>query len=328
METLINQLRELLKHYTIASNVAMSTKKADDVNRALSLLKDINALRLSLAINAEMREIFYKQLDVTAAASVNTVNNQWVSQNDKRYTFIRGIAALELGVTLSLLNQGARAIEITRNPVRWQQLFADIQRTAPRGQQSLFDFPETLMFGENQALNVGITGQNAAGWMFFHGANIKANLEESSIADIRREFLTDDGRTLYIPETQIIPLFFQFSSVTVGTLATTPNGDSNIFSTKSDKSVLLTEVSTTATRTRIDKLTDEGKNQTICERIEMVGVAANATNQYQVWYPLPQPHLLRRGDRLKGVFMNGSLITNTHEDASTPLNIAFRGITL
>jgi hypothetical protein len=328
METLLNQLRELLKHYTVASNVAMATGKNDDVNRAIGLLQEINAVRLSVALNAEMREIFYKQVNVPQAASANTVQNIYVSQNDKRYTFRRGIAALIDNVTISFLNQGARAIEITRNPVAWQMLFSQYQNAAPIGQQSLFDFPETLMFSENQSLNIGITGQTDDGFLFFHGANIKDNLEESSIADIRREFLTDSGQTLYLPETQIVPLQFKFTSNTAGTLATTPNGDNNIFSVKSDKSVLLLEVSSNRQDYIIDKLTDEGRNQTICERIETLGVAGNSDNQYAAWYPLPEPHLLRRGDRLKAVLTNGSNISGDTVAANDATTLAFRGITL
>lgn len=327
MNPLIDRLHELLKSYTVAASVANATKAPADADRAQALLDSINKIRIDLAVNAEMREVFWQQKNIPAAANANIVQNIFVSKNDINYTFTRGIASLLVATNLRLLNQGARAIEITRNATAWQMLFSDIQKAVPLGQQIPFNFPETLFFGENQSLNIGIQGQTSAGFMFFHGATLKDNLLESSIADIRREFLTDDGNTRYIPETQIVPIEFKFADANAGTIATDGNGDDQIFTVKNDKSVLLTEVSTTTPAMRVT-LTDEGKNLTFCDTVEVAGIAATATNPFTGWYPLPEPHLLRRGDRIKLKGINGSLITGDETAANTLNYLAFRGHTL
>lgn len=323
----ILQLKELLKSYTVAASVANATGAADDITRGAALLSQINGIRLQLALNAEMREIFYLQKNIPAAANANTRQNAYISKNDINYEFIRGIASLQNPVTLTFLNQGARAIVITRNETPWQHLFSDIQRTAPLGQQIPFDLPEPLFFGENQSLGIGVQGQTEAGYLFLHGATLKDDLSESSIVEIRREFLADNGITHYVPETQIVPIEFKFASNTAGTVGTDPNGDVNIFSLKNERSVLLTEVSTTAPDTRIT-ITDEGKNQTFCDTVEMRGIAADQTNPFTTYYPLPQPHLLRKGDRLKIKPMNGSDISGETQDADALLYLTFRGFAI
>ena len=329
----IERLKELVKTYTVAASVANATRSDVDMQRAKNLLATINDIRVDLARNAEMREIFYLQKNIAGAVNANTVQNCWISKNDIDYTFKRGIASLLNGVNVSFVNQGARAIEITRNQTAWQQLFSQVQSAVPFGQQIPFDFPETLRFGENQSLNVGLQGQTSAGYLFFHGATLKNNLNESSIEAIRREFLTDDGQTKYLPETQIVPLEFQFASTTIGTQAVDANGDANIFSIKNDKSVLLTEVSSTA----IDisggdscrvTISDEGKNLNFCDTVDIQGIAADATNQFTTYYPLPEPHLLRKGDRLKLKALNGGDILSTGLTANALYYLTFRGFTI
>lgn len=329
----IERLKELIKTYTVAASVANATRSGVDIKRATDLLNAINGIRIDLLRNAEMREIFYLQQDIAAAANANTVQNTWVSKNDIDYTFKRGIAYLLNGVNISFVNQGARAIEITRNKTAWQQLFSQVQAGAPFGQQIPFDFPETLRFGENQSLNVGLQGQTSAGYLFFHGATLKNDLAESSVNAIRREFLTDDGITKYLPETQIVPLEFKFTAETAGNPAVDANGDTNIFSVKNDRSVLLTEVSTTAiqiedTNSCRITLSDEGKNLNICDTVDIQGVAADSTNPFTTYYPLPEPHLLRRGDRLKLKALNGGNIFADALPADTLYYITFRGITI
>jgi hypothetical protein len=329
----IERLKELLKTYTVAASVANATRSESDIARAKTILDDINKIRVDLLVNAEMREIFYLQQTIAAAANANTVQNVWVSKNDIDYTFKRGIASLLNGVNVSFVNQGARAIEITRNQTAWQQLFSQVQVAAPFGQQIPFDFPETLRFGENQSLNIGVQGQTSAGQLFFHGATLKDDLGESSVNEIRREFLTDDGQTKYLPETQIVPLEFQFDSATVGTAAVDANGDANIFSTKNDKSVLLTEIATTAIDLENGEacritLSDEGKNLTICDTVDIQGVAGDALNPFTTYYPLPEPHLLRKGDRLKLKALNGGDILTTGLTADTLYYITLRGFTI
>lgn len=329
----IERLKELMKTYTVAASVANATRSDVDRERQKSILDAINKIRVDLLVNAEMREIFYLQQNIAAAANANTVQNVWVSKNDIDYTFKRGLAYLLNGVNVSFVNQGARAIEITRNQTAWQQLFSQVQIAAPFGQQIPFDFPETLRFGENQSLNIGIQGQTSAGYMFFHGATLKNDLGESSVQEIRREFLTDDGVTKYLPETQIVPLEFQFLSDAADSPAVDANGDTNIFSVKNDRSVLLTEVSTTAIHLEDREgcritLSDEGKNLNICDTVDIQGVAADATNQFTTYYPLPEPHLLRKGDRLKLKAYNGGNIQNTPLTAGTLYYLTFRGFTI
>lgn len=322
------RIKELIKSYTVAASVANATQAPADLARAQALLNQINELRLQLALNAEMREIFYIQKNIPAAANANTTQNVYVSKNDIDYTIRRGIASLLDGVTITMFNQGARAIEITRNETPWQHLFSNIQQTAPVGQQLLQDLPETLIFTENQALGMGLKGQTEAGFLFLHGATLKDDLAESSIIEVQREFLTDDGQTRYIPETQLVPLEFKFPSATAGTLATDANGDTNIFSLKNGRSVLLTHVSCSVQDCQLT-LNDEGKNLSICDSLEMRGIAADQSNQFTTYYELPEPHLLRRGDRLKIKVVNGSNITG---DEVTDINVlqylTFKGQTV
>lgn len=333
MNTQIERLKELMKTYTVAACVANATRSDADMARAKAILDSINKIRVDLLVNAEMREAFYLQENVPAAANAATVQNAWVSKNDIDYTFERAIAYLLNGVSVSFVNQGARAIEITRNRVAWQELFSQVQVAAPFGQQIPFDFPETLRFGENQSLNVGLQGQTSAGYLFFHGATIKNDFRESSIDEIRREFLSDDGKTKYLPESQVVPIEFQFKNVAAGTLAVDANGDTNIFSIKNDKSVLLTEVSTTAIDLENGEscritLTDEGKNLTFCDTVDIQGVAADATNPFTTYYPLPVPHLLRKGDRLKLKALNAGDILSTGLTVDTLYYLTFRGFTI
>lgn len=328
MERLIEQLNELIKSYTIASSVARATQSDDAYARAKILLDKINQIRISLIINAEMREVFWLQKIVPSATNANTVQNIFISKNDINYILTRGIASLLDSVTITLLNQGGQARRtITRDPIPWQQLFSDVQDGTILGQQIPFDFPENLLFAENQSLNVGITGQTSDGFLFSHGATIKDNLAESDVNDIRREFLTDDGNVLYLPETQLIPITYKFANNAVDTVGTDPNGDSEIFSIKNDKSVLITHVSTNGINTRITVI-DEGKNQTLCDTVETPGIAADQTNPFTTYYPMPVPHLLRRGDRFRLKVINGSNVTGQAEDADVLRYLTFKGQTI
>lgn len=325
---LINALKESIKSYTIAANIAFATGKQTDAQRASAILQQINAIRLQNAIEAESREIFIEQLDIPAAPNTNTFEPFYFSKNDINYTICRMIAALENNVAISLENQGTGYKDITRNPVAWQQLMSDIQRTTPRGQQTLKDLPEILRFTENQALKIGVKGQNADGQIFIHGATIKDAPLESVAQDLEREFIDASGKTLYLPETQIVPIEFQFDDIAAGTPAKSANGNADLFSIKNQRTVLLTEVSLSAIQDARITLTDEGKNQLICNSIEMLGLAANCANPFTSFYKLPYPHLLRKGDRLKANIINGSLITGNELAADTLYYLTFRGITL
>lgn len=330
----IEQLRELIKSYTVAQTVALASNAGADIEYADRLLAQINQTRLNIALEAEMREVFWSQVDVPVAASALTVQNAWFSKNDRSFLIRRGIAAFDSGVAVSLLNQGERQRTITREPVAWQQLFSSVQSVA-LGQQLPFDLPETLRFGENQALNIAIQGEVTGvgtvpqGYLFLQGATTKENVDEATVQNLKDEFIDKDGNTIYLPETQLVPLLFQFPTGATDIFATDPNGSPNIFSVKSEKSVLLTRVSCSETLLRIDKLTDEGRNQTFCERIEVQGVASDMTNQFTTFYDLPFPHLLRKGDRLKGVFQNGGNLSGAEFVPADKLTyLTFEGITL
>lgn len=324
----IEQLKERIKTFTILEAIAGATQNKTDIAAARNLLDAINETRLQLGVAAELGEIFYDQVDIPAAANANTIQNQWYSRNDQSFMIKRGIANLAQSVQVSLLNQGERQKVITREQVAWQQLFSDTQDTVNRGQQTLLDLPQSLRFRANQALNIAVQGQTEAGFLFLHGQTQKANITDATVNGLRSEFINDEGQTVYLPETQVIPMQFQFPESDTDVYAVDPSGNEEIYTLKNDRSVLITGVSVTSRDFRINKLIDIGRNQEICDRIEVLGVAGFAENLYTTFYDLPYPHLLRRGNRLKGVFQNYSAITGQALEADIPVYMAFTGITL
>jgi len=66
----------------------------------------------------------------------------------------------------------------------------------------------------------------------------------------------------------------------------------------------------------------------ICNEVEAMGVAGRQDNQYDVWYPLPYPHLLRAQDRIQFRALNGSLISGDEMEADVVNTLCFRGFTL
>jgi hypothetical protein len=303
----IEQLQELIKSYYTALRY--------DEDKANALLADINELRLEIALNAEVGEIYYNQVNVPSNAT-GYQENVWFSKNDINYTIVRALAHLGEGVTLSAVDQGNRQRIITREPMAWQQLFPAIQSNL-LGQQTLFDLPQELFFEENEALGLAVQGQTVAGYIFYHGICMKDSIEE-----VTREAITTEINK-YLPEPELVPLVFQFPNNTFNTLATDSSGAEEIFSSKYDRSVILTEVSCTAPNTRLT-LIDEGRNQLICQRVEMQGVASNYTNRFTTYYKLPRPHLLRKGDRLRIEVLNGSTITNETMAANTLNFLCFK----
>lgn len=305
---LIDHVLELLKSYYVAL--------VYDQNKAAKLLQDINDLRLQIAIDAEMREIFYDQVDIPANAS-GFQESVWYSRNDIRYVVRRAIAMLDDATTISVVNQGNKQRILTREPLGWQQIFSAIQGLA-NGQNTLFDFPQEIEFQENEALGLSTQGQTDAGWVFFHGATLKDTLEDARRNDIQDEINT------YLPQPQLIPILFQFPNNTAGTLAVNSANGNQIFSTKYNRSIILTEVSTTASDCRLT-LIDEARNQLVCERVEMRGIASQFNNSFTAFYKLPYPHLLRRGDRLRIDVLNGSDITGDTEAANEIKFLTFKG---
>jgi hypothetical protein len=309
----INTLQELIKSYTIA--------QAYSPTKAKALREQINAIRLEIAIDAEMREIFYAQQLVPPLTNAAFAQSIWFTKDDIRYIIKRGVARLTANATVSVVNQGNRQRIITREPIAWQQFFSDIQNAPPAlGQQTLFDLPQELEFTENEALGIQIQGQVANdGYLFYHGCTLKDNLDEARVSDINAEIES------YIPEgAQIVPILFQFTAAAAGNPAVNAAGGADILSAKNSRSVVLTHFSTSAQECRFT-LQDTGRNQLICQDIEMRGVAAGATNQFTTWYELPFPHLLRRGDRLKLQAINGSVITGNNTAANTVQYFAAKG---
>jgi hypothetical protein len=324
----IEQLKERIKTFTILEAIAGATQNKTDIAAARNLLDAINETRLQLGVAAELGEIFYDQVDIPAAANANTIQNQWYSRNDQSFMIKRGIANLAQSVQVSLLNQGERQKVITREQVAWQQLFSGTQGVVSVGQKTLLDLPQSLRFRANQALNIAVQGQTEAGFLFLHGQTQKANITDATVNGLRSEFINDEGQTIYLPETQVIPMQFEFRNGTDNEYAVDPSGNEEIYTLKNDRSVLITGVSVTNRDFRINKLIDVGRNQEICDRIEVLGVAGYAQNLYTTFYDLPYPHLLRRGNRLKGVFQNHSDITTGNVGAGIPVYMAFTGITL
>jgi hypothetical protein len=313
MFSLIEQLQELIKSYYIVSNY--------DTQKAQRILRELNALRWEIAIDAEQRSIFWEQQNIPALAT-GYQQTVWFSRNDIKYNLVRALADLDVGVTISTVNQGNRQRIITREPINWQQLFPQVQNTGTDlGQQTLFDFPQEIQFQENEALGLAILGQTSDGFVFYHGCTLKDRLDDITPEDIAAEI--DE----YIPEPQLVPMLFEFASLTAGTFATPAGGGNDIFSTKNSRSVILTHVSCSTQAARLT-LTDQARNQLICERVEISGIAADSTNKFTTYYRLPYPHLLRRGDRLKAVIEQGSILAAD----STPINVTqfltFKGYTV
>lgn len=300
---LIEQLKELIKSYYIA--------QVYDANKAADLLAQINDLRLQIALDAEAREIFYGQLKVPESSAYS--QTQWFSKFDIAYILRRGVGFLEQGVTLSTVNQGNKQRIITREPIAWQQMFSDVQGDTA-GQQSTFDFPQELIFGENEALGLNIAGQtDRDGYLWFHGCTLKKpnDLSDNIKNDLQNEIAS------YMPGPQLVPLIFKFPSQTPGTPATNVAGGPDILSSKNERNVLLTHIGinlpTNNDPTIIPgaqiTLQDVGRNQLIADNISSEGFIAKFDSPYTAYYPLPFPHLLRKGDRLKMKATNGSVVT-------------------
>lgn len=311
MFSIIEQMQELVKSYHIALTY--------DQGKAAAILQDINQIRLNIALDAEMRQIFWDEVKVPANAS-GFQQNVWYSRNDIKYIVDRVLADLVVDATVSAVNQGNRQRIITREPLAWQQIFPATQNNA-NGQQTLFNFPQEIEFQENEALGLSIEKQTADGFLFFHGCTLKDTLE-----DVRRSEVADEINS-YLPQPQLVPILFQFPNALSGTLAINPAGGDTIFSTKNERSVILTHVSTTASKCRLT-LMDDARNQTLCNRVEMRGVASAFNNQFTTYYELPYPHLLRKGDRLRADILNGSEMTGNTEVADTIFFLTFKGYSM
>lgn len=319
MKYVIYLLNELIKSYHVYARF--------DAAKARELLEKINGYRLEIALAAEQREIFYSQL--TAEANVTGYKNDLTFTRDDQASVVsRIVAFLEADVTISLTQLGRREQLLTRQQVQWQQLFSDVQDGAVRGEQIPFDFPQEILLDRDESLAIGVTNQSAInGQLILHGANLK-DAESPDVVRIKKEILTlDENGRPRLPQTQLVPIQFRFTAAVSGNRAVAVDGGDQIFSLKSRRSVILTDVSTDSINSRIS-LTDTGRNQEICTEVESLGIAGFVTNQFTTYYPLPYPHLLRGGDRLRLMGLNGSAITAAQDAADTTFTVCFRGFTI
>lgn len=316
----LSQIQELAKSYY--------TALIYDQNKANALKLRIDALRLELALQAEVREIFYESVEVEAQPVADYRRDIYFSKNDIRYTVAQGIAFLDNGATVNLGTEGNRYRAITREEVAWQTLFSNIQGLGlPTGCQKAFKLPIELRFRENENLNFGVSGQTSGkGYIYIAGSTLSDEIFHESKLDALREEIS--GR---LPQSELVPLVYQFPSAVAGTLAVDSGGRSEIFSQKSGKSVLLTHVATDSPNTTITSLSDEGRNQQIISdpNMSMVGFSADARNTIDNWYELPYPHLLRKGDRFKATILNGNDVNGgATETADINKYLVFKGQTL
>lgn len=318
MEHLYYILTEAIKSYHVFS--------VFDKAKAAELLAFINQCRLDLVMIADQRQIFIDQMPVEANAS-GYKNDIMFSRDDIASLVIKMVAFLEQAVTASLTKQGTRENIFTRLSVQWQMIMSDVQAGVANGQQIPFDFPQEIFLDKNETLDIGITNQTADGFVFVHGCNLKDDYTPNRDLFLKEITALDELGRACLPEMQLVPVQFKFESATLGTKATAIDGGDQIYSIKSEKSVLLTHISTTSINSRIS-LIDRGRNQTICTETESLGVAGFFTNQFTVYYPLPYPHLLRKKDRFELKGINGSLITGEQETANANHVICFKGFSI
>lgn len=318
MQRLYNRLNELIKSYHVF-NVFNKTKAA-------AILTEINKIRLHIATIADQRDNFIDQLPVAANAT-GYKNDIFFSRDDIESVVSRAIAFLAEDVTINLIRQGNREQVFTREAVAWQQLFSDVQDATANGQQIPFDFNQEIFLDKNETLNIGVTNQTTAGMIFVHGANL-LDADATNTDKLLEEITAVDMHgNAVLPQMQLVPIQYKFTSASVDTKAVAVDGGLDIFSIKSDQTVILTEVSNTAPDCRLS-LTDKGRNQTICTEVESRGIAGTFTNQFSNFFPLPYPQILRKQDRIQLRGLNGSLITSDETAANVIQTLCFRGFTI
>lgn len=319
MQKLYFLLNECIKSYHIFA-------KYDPV-RAAEYLQRINAYRVHIVELALQRAMFIEQLNIEPNAT-GYKNDVFFTHDDIDSLVIKLIAFLDEQVQLSMVQQGTREILFTRQSVAWQQLASQTQNTSTNvGQKTTFDLPQEIYLEKSQTLDFGVTGQTDAGFIFVHGANLKDDPADN-FEFFKNEILsTNQDGNPNIPQPEIVPIRFKFDSNTVGSHALAVDGGDGVYSIKSERSVILTEVSINTPDMRLS-LIDKGRNLEICNEVEALGVAGQFDNQYTVYYPLPYPHLLPAQDRLQLRGLNGSIITGDAADADVVFTMAFRGFTV
>lgn len=311
------QLNEMLKTYRVVASF--------DAKEANNLLQKINELRLSIALIAEQRQIFWEQKEVEANAS-GYKNDIYFTSDDIKSLISRLIANLLITTDLSLTQQGRKENIFTRQSIPFQQLASVIQ-TITTGQAIPLDLPQEIFLDKNDSLDIGVIGQTSAGQIFVHGCNLKDDYSPNVQAIKNEIWAKDEQGNPNLPQPVLVPIQFKFTANTLNNKAVAIDSGANIFSLKSSKSVILTDISTTAQNCRIS-LIDRGRNQTLCDEVESLGIAGFYQSRYTVYYPLPYWHLLRQTDRFELQALNGSLITNNQEPADTVQTMCFRGYTI
>lgn len=304
-------MQEILKNYYKNTSLGQDKSAKKD-------LESLNEYRLNNVVDAGLRRIFYDQVDIPALASGGRTDT-FFSRNDVDWVLKRGIADLDIGTSVSLEKSGGKEKVLTREEIIWQQIFSAVQGTSD-GLELLMDFPQEVYFGENESLQVGLTGNVNDGWLWFHGATIRSQLD-INLNKIQAEIENS------LPQTQLVPLIYSFPAGANGSIGVNAGGGSEIFSQKNGSSVLLTHVSITDQNVRLS-IYDEGQNLQICDTVEAVGVASLSTNRFTTYYELPYPHLLVRGDRLKLRVVNGTDRNAGYVNADELQYLVFKGYTV
>lgn len=316
MDQLYFILNELIKSYHIFSRF--------DSVKAQAILERLNKHRLQIVQLAAQRQIFIEQLEVVANAS-GYKNDVFFSHDDIASTVSKFIAYLEPDVTVSLVQQGTRENLLTRQAIQWQQLMSSGQLSTT-GQQIPFDLPEEIALDKSETLDIGVINQTSLGAVFVHGADLVDNKE--NIDEIIKEInLIEFDNTPNLPKPVIVPIQYQFNANTVDAPAVAVDSGKGIFSIKSERSVILTHVSASTLFNRIS-LQDKGRDMLICKDVEVSGFAGDITSQYESYFKLPYPHLLRAKDRLQLQGLNGSDFSNLTVDADAVQTLAFRGFSI
>jgi len=312
-------LNELIKNYHIFSSF--------DAGKGRETLAKINELRLAAAIRAEQRQVFWKETPIPASPA-NYTEDVFIASGDIRSVYSRFVAYLDQTATLALVQQGTREILFTRNAVPWQHLASGVQLPfTGNGQAFPFDLPQELFLDKNQSLNFAVTNQTNEGFIWSHGANLKDDLAPNA-QELANEIRSlDEFGNPNLPQTVLVPLQFKFNSNVAGSRAVAVNGNTDIFSTKDSRSVLLTGISANCAYVKAT-LVDTGRNQLLCDEVNVAGISGYYTNKYSTFFPLPYPHLLRSQDRLQLKVVNGNDLDNNTEPADTIFTICFRGYTI
>jgi hypothetical protein len=311
------QLNEMLKTYRVISTF--------DTKEANTLLNKINDLRLSIAVIAEQRQIFWNQLDVEANAS-GYKNDIYFTSDDIKSLVSRLVAFLPVDVQISLIQQGTKNNIFTRNSVPYQQLASAVQSVVT-GQNIPFDLPQEIFLDKNDSLDIGIINATVAGLIAVHGCNLKDDYSPNIEALKKEIWSKNPDGSPYLPQPILIPIQFKFASDVEDTPAVSVDSGKDIFSVKGDKTAILTDISTTSINSRVT-IIDRAKNQTLCDTVESSLIAGFYQNRFTVYYPLPYWHLFRESDRFELKAVNGSSITGDTEDADLIQTVCFRGFTI